>query len=58
MLPDFDPSRRAVYYLRVLEISTPRWPAYDVLFFGAKAGKEVTMVHQERAYTSPIWYTP
>lgn len=56
--PDFDPSLRAFYYARVLEIPTPRWTAYDALKFGVKMPKEVPMFGQERAYTSPIWYTP
>ena len=56
--PDFDPDQPAVYYARVLEIPTPTWQAYDCKFFGIKMPKEVPMVHQERAYTSPIWYTP
>jgi len=56
--PNFDPSVRAFYYVRVLEIPTPRWTAYDAKYFGIKMPPEVPMVHQERAYTSPIWYTP
>jgi hypothetical protein len=56
--PDFDPSLRAFYYLRVIEIPTPRWTAYDARFFGTKAGADVRMTLQERGYTSPIWYTP
>ena len=56
--PDFDPNQRAFYYVRVLEIPTPRWTAYDAKVFGVKMPKEVPMVHQERAYTSAIWYTP
>ncbi len=56
--PDFDPTLRAVYYGRVLEIPTPRWTAYDALRFGVKMSPEVPMTTQERAYTSPIWYTP
>jgi hypothetical protein len=56
--PDFDPSLRAFYYARVLEIPTPRWTAYDAKYFGLKLGSEVPMTLQERAYTSPIWYTP
>jgi hypothetical protein len=43
---------------RVLEIPTPRWTAYDAKYFNVKMGPEVTMQMQERAYTSPIWYTP
>ncbi len=56
--PDFDPKQRAVYYARVIEIPTPRWTAYDAKRFGIKLPKEVEMITQERAYTSPIWYTP
>ncbi len=56
--PDFDSGQSAFYYARVLEIPTPRWPAYDALRFGVEPLPGTTMVHQERAYTSPIWYTP
>ena len=56
--PDFDPSLPALYYARVLEIPTPRWTAYDAKYFKVKVPKEVPMTTQERAYTSPIWYTP
>ncbi|MET0639105.1 MAG: DUF3604 domain-containing protein [Hyphomicrobium sp.] len=56
--PDFDPAQRAFYYGRVLEIPTPRWTAYDAKYFGVKMPGEVPMQMQERAYTSPIWYTP
>ncbi len=56
--PDFDPKLRAVYYARVIEIPTPRWTAYEAKRFNVKMPKEVPMVTQERAYTSPIWYTP
>ncbi|MGB5296005.1 MAG: DUF3604 domain-containing protein, partial [Thermoanaerobaculia bacterium] len=56
--PDFDPTLRAFYYVRVLEIPTPRWTAYDAKFFNAKMPDGTRMQHQERAYTSPIWYTP
>ena len=56
--PDFNPDHRAVYYARVLEIPTPTWQAYDANFFGFKMPEEVPLSHQERAYTSPIWYTP
>ena len=57
--PDFNADELAFYYVRVLEIPTPRWTAYDAKFFGLKnVPEEVPMVTQERAYTSPIWYTP
>ena len=56
--PDFDPSERAFYYARVLEIPTPRWTAYDAVRFGIEHDDEVPLKGQERAYTSPIWYTP
>ena len=56
--PDFDPAQRAFYYARVIEIPTPRWTAYEALRFGVKMPANVPMTTQERAYTSPIWYTP
>jgi hypothetical protein len=56
--PDFDPSESAFYYVRVIEIPTPRWTAYEAMRYGIKMPKEVPMTTQERAYTSPIWYTP
>ncbi|MGB6647227.1 MAG: DUF3604 domain-containing protein, partial [Bacteroidota bacterium] len=56
--PDFDPSLPAVYYARVIEIPTPRWTAYDAKRYNVKMIPEVPMTTQERAYTSPIWYTP
>jgi hypothetical protein len=57
--PDFDPSQRAFYYARVIEIPTPRWTAYDAKYYGLKnVDPKIPMVTQERAYTSPIWYTP
>jgi hypothetical protein len=56
--PEFDPALRAVYYARVLEIPTPRWTAYDAKRFGIKPLPGTTMTLQERAYTSPIWYSP
>lgn len=56
--PDFDPASRAFYYVRVLEIPTPRWTAYDTKRFKLKMTDNVPMTTQERAYTSPIWYTP
>ncbi|MGA6924195.1 MAG: DUF3604 domain-containing protein [Desulfosarcina sp.] len=56
--PDFDPAQQAFYYVRVLEIPTPRWTAYDAKRFGVKPPPDTRMTLQERAYTSPIWYTP
>ncbi len=58
--PDFDPAQRAFYYVRVLEIPTPTWLAYDKAFYGdvIKLPQDALLVHQERAYTSPVWYTP
>ena len=59
--PDFDRDQSAFYYVRVIEIPTPNWVAYDMKAFGVDAPKgssEADLVHQERAYTSPIWYTP
>jgi hypothetical protein len=56
--PDFDPKQRAFYYVRVLEIPTPRWTTYDAAFYGVDLPKGVPPIQQERAYTSPIWYTP
>jgi len=57
--PDFDRGQRAFYYVRVIEIPTPRWTAYDAKYFNLQnVDPEITMITQERAYTSPIWYTP
>ncbi|HUS96496.1 MAG TPA: DUF3604 domain-containing protein, partial [Hyphomicrobiaceae bacterium] len=56
--PDFDPNQRAFYYARVIEIPTPRWTAYEAMRFGVKMSENVPMITTERAYTSPIWYTP
>jgi hypothetical protein len=56
--PDFDPAESAFYYGRVIEIPTPRWTAYDAKFFGTTPLEGTRMKLQERAYTSPIWYTP
>lgn len=56
--PDFDASQRAFYYIRVIEIPTPRWTAYDAKFFDVEMPEGTKMVVQDRAYTSPIWYTP
>ena len=56
--PDFDASEHAFYYVRVLEIPTPRWTTYDAAFFGIDLPDNVPATIQDRAYTSPIWYTP
>ncbi|WP_108837317.1 DUF3604 domain-containing protein [Tateyamaria sp. Alg231-49] len=56
--PDFDPEARAFYYVRVLEIPTPRWIVYDKVRYGIDLPEEAQLTHQERAYSSPIWYTP
>jgi len=56
--PDFDRSRSAFYYVRVLEIPTPRWTTYDAVFFEIERPDNVPATIQDRAYTSPIWYTP
>jgi len=56
--PDFDPKEHAFYYVRVLEIPTPRWTTYDAAFFGIDLPKNVPATIQDRAYTSPVWYTP
>ena len=55
---DFDSSKSAFYYVRVLEIPTPRWTTYDAKAFGVKIPEGAPVDNQERAYTSPIWYTP
>ncbi len=56
--PEYRPGQRAFYYVRVLEIPTPRWVLFDALRFGARLGPEVVKTEQERAYTSPIWLLP
>lgn len=56
--PAFDPTLKAFYYLRVIEIPTPRWTAYDAKYYGLTMPPETVMITTERAYTSPIWYTP
>ena len=56
--PDFDPQQQAFYYTRVIEIPTPRWIVYDKVRLGAEIPEAAKLIHQERAYSSPIWYTP
>lgn len=56
--PDFDADESAFYYVRVIEIPTPRWVLYDQLRLGAELPEGIELIHQERAYTSPIWYSP
>jgi hypothetical protein len=56
--PDFDASLHAFYYVRVLQIPTPRWSTYDAKKLGVPPPKRVSPTVQERAWTSPIWYTP
>jgi hypothetical protein len=56
--PDFNPEQRAFYYARVIEIPTPRWTAYDAKRYDEEIDPNIPMYTQERAYTSPIWYTP
>ena len=56
--PEFDPKQPAFYYGRVIEIPTPRWTAYDAVRFGVKPLPGTRMTITERAYTSPIWYSP
>ena len=58
VVQDFDPDQRAFYYVRVIEIPKPRWTAYDANFFGIDMPYDVAMTVPDRAYTSPIWYTP
>jgi hypothetical protein len=56
--PDFDESQHAVYYVRVIEIPTPRWSTFDAKKLGIEPPPEVDASIQERAWSSPIWYTP
>jgi len=56
--PDFDPKQKAFYYARIIEIPTPRWVMYDMVRLGAEIPEAAALIHQERAYSSPIWYTP
>jgi hypothetical protein len=56
--PDFDPGLKAFYYARVIEIPTPRWTAYDRVKFDLDLPNDILLKTQDRAYTSPIWYSP
>jgi len=56
--PDFDPAKSSWYYVRLIEIPKPRWSAYDQVRLGAEMDEDVPMIVQDRAYTSPIWYSP
>ncbi|MEJ2538774.1 MAG: DUF3604 domain-containing protein, partial [Gemmatimonadota bacterium] len=56
--PDFDASQHAFYYVRVLQIPTPRWSTYDAVALGQAPRDDLPVAIQERAWTSPIWYTP
>ena len=56
--PSFDRDQRAFYYVRVLEIPTPRWSTVDARVFGIDVPEGVARTTQERAYTSPVWYDP
>ena len=56
--PTFDATQRAFYYVRVIQIPSPRWTAYDQKRFGIKMADHVPMTVTDRAYTSPIWYSP
>ena len=55
--PDFDPTQKAFYYARVLEIPTPRWTTFDAAFYDIDRPDNVPATVQDRAYTSPIFYT-
>jgi len=56
--PNFDADQRAFYYVRVIEIPTPRWTAYDAAYYNVERNPDIPMIVQDRAFTSPIWYTP
>ena len=56
--PAFDPTQHAFYYVRVLQIPTPRWPVYDAVRFDTDIAQGSPTAIQERAYTSPVWYRP
>lgn len=56
--PEFDPAVPAFYYVRVLEIPTPRWTTFDAVRAELPLPADVPAVVQERAWSSPIWYQP
>jgi hypothetical protein len=56
--PDFDPKAYATYYARVLEIPTPRWSTYWAAKLNMPPNPHVPATVQQRAWTSPVWYTP
>lgn len=58
MDPDFDPTQNAFYYVRVLEIPTPRWSTYDAVTLGIPVRTDIPSTIQERGWSSPIWYSP
>jgi hypothetical protein len=56
--PDFESGERAFYYARVIEIPTPRWTTYDAVRLGSTLHERDPRIVQDRAYSSPIWYSP
>jgi hypothetical protein len=54
--PDFNSAQNAFYYVRVIQIPTPRWTLYDQVRFNVNLGADIPLTLQERAFTSPIWY--
>lgn len=56
--PEFNPDHEAFYYIRVLELETPRWSHWDEIKYGVEYPEELTDYIRERAWSSPIWYSP
>jgi hypothetical protein len=56
--PEFKANQKAFYYVRVIEVPSPRWTAYDASAFGVDMPEYVQKTTTERAYSSPIWYDP